>query len=350
MKGAPRPLTASSRPVHAGLMRCAPPHGKVKGGGARGFFSPTTMKRINFTAIALGALAAPLFIVLSAKADLGQLNDGAPVTVIKSTGGRITIHSGEPDGMVRVPGNAPGVQMNRFNVNPQTMGTFCVPRPALFNPRHGTRPLGQQSGGCTPRALPLREGPHGVSITNPGSDLEVGVPNRVELMYVQAGASPVLMERTRGPYIIIGENDVALHSVAGMGWVQTQGNVEVRNPQGNMGVATGAGRITVWSGPQLERAQFFSQSGDIEWTIAGVGGGPYRIVLGSGSARIYVRPGVGANIDATSDAGTVVNMLDPSVAAVSLSRQHALSMTVGGGGAQIIIYSREGNITIAPAP
>jgi len=347
--GLRQPLTVPSRPVHAGLMRCGTPDGKVKGGGTR-FFSSTIMRRINFAAIALGALAAPLFIVLSAKADLAQLNDGGPVTVIKSTGGKITIHSGEPDGLVRVPGNTPGVQMNRFNVNPQTMGTFCVPRPQAFNPRHGSRTFEQQSGGCTPRALPLREGPHGVSITNPGSDLEVGVPNRMELMYVQAGASPVLMERTRGPYIIIGENDVTLRSVAGMGWVQTQGNVEVRNPQGNIGVVTGAGRIAIWSGPQLERAQFFSQSGDIEWTVSGVSTGPYRVNLGSGSARIHVCGGFGASIVATSLGGTVVNMLDPSVANVSFSGPHGLSETVGGGGAQVIVNSREGNITIAPCP
>jgi hypothetical protein len=138
--------------------------------------------------------------------------------------------------------------------------------------------------------------------------------------------------------------------VAGMGWVQTQGNVEVRNPQGNMGVVTGAGRISVWSGTQLERAQFFSQSGDIEWTISGVSTGPYRVQLGSGSARIHVCPGVAASLAATSTGGTVVNMLDPTVANVGFSGPHAVSMTVGGGGAQIIVNSREGNITIAPCP
>ncbi|HEV2908681.1 MAG TPA: hypothetical protein VGX02_05345 [Candidatus Eremiobacteraceae bacterium] len=323
------------------------------------------MKRINFLAIALGVLAAPLAVVLSAKADLAQLNDGAPLTVINSTGGRITVHPGESNGMVRVPNNAPGVQMSRFNVT-QSMGTFCVPRPQEFfgqrpqtisgkprgfrPPPPNPNPNPNANQNCRLTRLPLREGPHGVAINNPGTDLEVSVPSQMELMYIKANASPVLMERTRGPYIIIGQNDVALHGVAGQGYVQTAGNVDARNPAGVLTVATSVGRIVLQSGPALERVQLFSLQGDIEWTIAGVGGGPYRVNLGSGAARLYVRPGIGANIDATSIGGSVVNLLDPSVANVGFSGPHAVAMTVGGGGAQIIVHSQNGSITIAPAP
>jgi hypothetical protein len=349
-------------------MRRGALHGKVEGEGPRGSFARNIMRRINFLAIALGVLAAPLAVVLSAKADLAQLNDGAPLTVINSTGGRITVHPGEPDGLVRVPNNAPGVQMSRFNVNPQTMGSICVPRPQAFSaqrppaafenkrgfhppaPNPNLNPNLNANPNCRVTHLPLREGPHGVAINNPGSDLEVSVPSRFELMYIKANASPVLMERTRGPFIITGQNDVTLHGVAGMGYVQTAGNVDVRNPAGILGVATSVGRISVASGPALERLQLFSQSGDIDWTIAGVGGGPYRLELGSGAARIYVRPGVGANIDATSIGGSVVNLLDPSVASVGFSGPHAVAMTVGGGGAQIVVHSQNGSITIAPAP
>ena len=254
-----RSLTGRSQPVHGALMRQGAPHGKVEGEGTRGSFARIIMRRINFLAIALGVLAAPLAVVLSAKADLAQLNDGAPLTVINSTGGRITVHPGEPDGLVRVPNNA------------------AAQRPQAFENKRGYHPPGQNPNlnpnlnanpNCRVTHLPLREGPHGVAINNPGSDLEVSVPSRFELMYIKANASPVLMERTRGPFIITGQNDVALHGVAGMGYVQTAGNVDVRNPAGILGVATSVGRITIASGPALERLQLYSQSGDIEWTAS----------------------------------------------------------------------------------
>jgi hypothetical protein len=309
------------------------------------------MKRFNFLAMALGAGAAPLLLVLSAKADLAQMNDGAPLIFIKSNGGQITVHPGAPDGMVRVPGNAPGVQMNRFNVNRDAHGKFVLPQIRGA----GVRPF---AGGPRPFNIPqrqftvpnLREGPHGVQIDNPGGDLPVGVPTRFEGMVINAGASPVLMEQTRGPYLIVGQSDVTLHGVAGNGWVRTSGNVEVRNPMGAMGLEeTGAGRISMQSGPALERAVIVSANGDIEWTINGVGGGPYRIRAGTGLVKIFVRAGVGANIDATSTGGSVVSYLDPTVANVTLARPHAVSLIVGGGGAQITVESAYGNVVIAPA-
>ncbi|MBV8082023.1 MAG: hypothetical protein JO293_07445 [Candidatus Eremiobacteraeota bacterium] len=310
------------------------------------------MKRFNHLAIAVAALAAPLLIVLSAKADLAQLNDGAPVVRIQSNGGRILVHPGEPDGVVRIPGNAPGVQMNRFDVPAQA--SVCVPRPQALMPRRGGRPglaPPPPQPACVPHNFNLRPGPHGVAINNPGSDIEVGVPNRTELMYIQGGTSPVTMERTRGPFFITGQNDVILHGVAGAGTVLTLGNIDARNPQGNLTAGTLNGHITLVSNAALDKATLVDRdTGDIDWTIEGVGGGPYRVQSGSGTARLYVRPGVGANITATSLGGTVNNLLDPSIAEVGVSRPHAVSMTVNGGGAQITVNSESGNIVIAPAP
>ena len=310
------------------------------------------MKRFNFLATALGAAAAPLFLVLSAKADLAQMNDGAPLIFIKSNGGQISVHPSEPNGMVRVPGNAPGVQMNRFNVNRETHGKFVLPP---IKGGGGGRPF----GGPRPFNIPqrqfnvpnVRDGPHGVQIDNPGGDLPVGVPNRFEGMVINAGVSPVLMEQTRGPYLIVGQGDVTLHDVGGQGWVRTSGNVEVRGPAGGMGVEqTGAGRVSMQSGSSLERALIVSANGDVDWTFNGVGGGPYRIRAGTGLVKIFVRPGVGANIDATSIGGSVVSYLDPSVANITLARPHAVSLVVGGGGAQITVENAYGNVVIAPAP
>jgi hypothetical protein len=346
-------LTARSQRAHARFMSILAAGGKVKDEGRRSPFTHAFMKRLNLIAIALAVLAAPLVIVLSAKADLAQLNDGAPVTVIKSSGGRIYVHPGEPDGVVRIPGNPAGVQMNRFNVDPQTMSTLCFPRPQAFAVRRGIRGGGAaagNAGGCTPHKLPLREGPHGVTINNPGSDIEVGVPNRVELMYIQGGASPVTIERTRGPFFITGQGDVTLRDVVGQGAVLTQGNIDARNPQGVFTGGSVNGRIALTSGAPLDRAQLYARFGEIDWTIEGLGNGPYRVQTDSATARIFVRPGVGANIDATSDGGTVTNQLPPSAADVGFAGAHAVSLTVNGGGPQITIHSKSGNIIIAPAP
>ena len=325
------------------------------------------MKRVNLLAAVLASAAAPLFIVLSAKADLAQLNDGAPLLLIKSNGGQITVRPGEPDGLVRVPGNAPGVRMDRFNVDRNAFGNVNLPAfhctggqrsvpPAMTrgkvpHPQANVAPA-RPCGG--PVRIPLlnnlREGPHGVAITNPGGDLSVGVPNRFEAMLVNAGASPVLMERTRGPFIIVGDNDIALHGVSGRGWVRsTRGMVDIRNPVGALRIETESGPITLETGPGLNAAQVSSMSGDITWTLEGTGSGPYRVQAGTGTVRILVTHGVAANIDAVSDNGVVVNNLDPSVANVLLSRPHAVSLTVGGGGAQLTVHSTNGTVVIAPA-
>lgn len=331
-------------------------HGKVWDERARGPLTHPFMKRSKIIATALAALAAPLVIMLSAKADLAQSNDGAPVINIKSTGGRIYVHPGEPDGQVRIPGNPVGVQMNRFNVDPQTMGTFCFPRPqSLAATRRGFRPgapapTAGGAAGCTPHKLPLREGPHGVAITNPGSDVELGVPNRYELLHIEAGNSPVLIEHTRGPFFITGQNDVTLHNVAGQGAVLTAGNIDSRNPQGSFVGGSSNGRITVVSGAALEHTQLYDRFGEVDWTIEGLGGGPYRVQTDSAAVHIFVRPGVGANIDATSDGGNVINQLDPSIAGVGFTSPHAVSMAVNGGGAQVTVHSKSGIIIIAPAP
>ena len=339
-----------SRPAHDGFMRCGPPRGTVRvDGRARG--PSTIMKRINLLALALAAAAAPLCIVLSAKADLAQQTGGPPVVTIRSQGGQIIVRSGEPDGIVRVPGNAPGVQMSHFNVNAQEI--------RMVFPGERGQAGGGAHGGRHPYSFPsrpfnvpnLNEGPHGVAIVNPGNDLTVGVPNKTEAMFINAGPSPVTMEQTHGPFVIFGQGDIALHGVQGRGWVRTPaGNIEITNPSGALRLETATGRIVMHSGEALGSADILSQNGDVEWTINGVGGGPYRIRAGNGIVRLFVRPGIGVNIDASSDMGTVVNNLDPGMAEVSLARPHALSLTIGGGGAEITVHSLGATIIVAPAP
>lgn len=338
-------------------MRAQPNEVKVKLIGPPGPLAASIMKRVNVLAVVLASAAAPLCIVLSAKADLAQLNDGAPLLIIKSNGGQINIRPGEPAGMVRVPGNPQGVRMERFSVDRNAFSNVTLPPFQCAGSQHPRGPVprrevGRPCGGPVhvPMLNNLREGPHGVTITNPGTDISVGVPNRFEAMLVNAGASPVVMERTRGPYIIVGDNDVTLRGVAGRGWVRsTRGFVDIRNPIGALRIETESGPITLQTGPALEAAQVSSTSGDITWTLNGTGTGPYRVAAGYGTVRILVRPGVAANIDAVSESGVVVNNLDPSAANVLLARPHAVSLTVGGGGAQITVHSTNGTVIIAPA-
>lgn len=335
-------------------MRRDRPRSKVKAKGTRGSFGSVVMKRKNFFAVALAAAAAPLFIVLSAKADLAQLNDGAPFVVIKSTGGQgqITVRPSEPNGLVRIPGSAPGVRMERFNVN----STERIDWPKIGGGGQcGAAGFRGRFRPCIGGAvhLPLNnlpEGPHGVFVTNPGGDLPIGVPNRFQAMVISAGTSPVLMEQTRGPFFIDGESDITLHGVAGRGLVRTTtGTVSIRNPGGGIRIETASGRILMQSGPALDQAQIGSQQGDIEWTINGVGQGPYRVFAGSGIVKLLVRPGIALNIDAVSTGGTVINDLDPAMATVIFARPHAVSLAVGGGGAQITVQSQSGTVIIAPA-
>ena len=342
---------------------------KVRVTGPAGPLAASFMKRVNLLAVVLASAAAPLCIVLSAKADLAQLNDGAPLLLIKSNGGQITVRPGEPDGMVRIPGNPQGVRMDRFHVDRNSFSSVNLPAfqcpgvrggglPRALTPRASVPSGGARMNGARPCGGPvriplpnnMREGPYGVAITNPGGDLPVGVPNRFEAMLVNAGSSPVLMERTRGPFVIVGDNDVALRGVSGRGWVRsTRGNVDIRNPIGALRVETESGPITLETGQGLNAAQVSSMTGDITWTLEGTGTGPYRVQAGSGTVRILVRPGVAANIDAVSDNGIVVNNLESSLANVLLSRPHAVSLTVGGGGAQLTVHSMNGTVIIAPA-
>jgi hypothetical protein len=333
-------------------MRGRPDARKVRVTEPPGSLAASLMKRVNFFAVALACAAAPLCIVLSAKADLAQLNDGAPLLFIKSSGGQITVRPTEANGMVRIPGNPSGVRMDRFNVD-RNMGSNIV-LPA-FPGQCGGGGLLRRKRPCIggPVRLPLnnlREGPHGVAITNPGGDLSVGVPQRFDAMFVNAGASPVLLEQTRGPFIIVGDNDVTLRGVGPRGWVRTtRGTVDVRNPAGALRVDTQSGSITMQTGPALEAAQVSSVTGDITWTLNGTGTGPYRVMAGSGVVRVLLRPGIAANVDVVSENGSVVNNMDPSVANVLLSRPHAVSLTVGGGGAQLTVHSMSGTVIISPA-
>ena len=345
-------------------MRARPSERKVKATRPLGSPCATTMNRLNLITAVL-AIAASVAVALPASADLSQLNDGAPLLLIKSNGGQLSVRPGEPDGMVRIPGNPQGVRMDRFNVNANTSSSWVLPPLRCAGTMGGGQayarssraafnaPNGRPCGGPVRIPLPrgFREGPHGVAITNPGGDLSVGVPTRFEAMVVNAGSSPVVVERTRGPFIISGDNDVTLRGVTGRGWVRsTRGAVEIRGPAGSMSIDTDSGPITLRTGPAFAAAQVSSTSGDITWTLNGTGTGPYRVSAGGGTVRIFVRPGVSANIDAESENGFVINNLAPAAANVLLSRPHAVSLTVGGGGAQMTVHSVDGIVLIAPAP
>jgi hypothetical protein len=308
------------------------------------------MKRTQLFASLLAAAAAVATVLMCANADLARLTDGPPVLKIHSTGGTITVTQGDFPG-VRVPGNPAGVHISRFLVSRQALGRVVLPR------QIGGR---NTAGGPRGFALPMRnfnvpgirDGAHGVALDNAGGDMNVEVPNRVEAMYIDAGPSPVVLDRVSGPFIVVSDaGDVTLRNVTGHGFVRTiNGNIDVRGTGGNVHIETAFGRVTMQSAGGLDHGDIIDLHGDVDWTFNGVGQGAYRIFSGDGVVRVLLRPNIGATVDAQSDTGSVTNLFDPGAADVRFARPHALSIAVGGGGAQITVHSRGGTVVVAPAP
>ncbi|HXM17513.1 MAG TPA: hypothetical protein VN934_01740 [Candidatus Tumulicola sp.] len=309
------------------------------------------MKHSQILASLLAAAATVTTVLVSANADLARLTDGPPVVTIHSKGsGAITITPGDFGG-VRVPGNPPGVQISRFNVSRQAVGRIVLPRQMGRNrssagPRFFTLP------GRNFNLPGVRDGAHGIALENSGGDMNVEVPNHVEALLINAGASPVTLDRVGGPFVIVSDSgDVTLRNVTGHGLVRTiSGNVDVRGFSGNVHIETAFGRVTMQSSAGLDHAEVVDLRGDVDWTFNGVGAGAYRIFSGQGLVKVTLRPGIGATVDAQSDGGTVTNYFDPSAADIRFLRPHALSLAVGGGGAQITVHSKNGSVVVAPAP
>jgi hypothetical protein len=307
------------------------------------------MQRTKIYAAILGAAAAVASVLFCANADLARLTDGPPVVTINSKGtGTITVTSGDFAG-VRVPGNPAGVQISRFRVTRQQMGRIVLPSQMNATGGGGRRPLMLRARNF---ALPgVRDGAHGVALESAGAGMNVQVPGRVEALLINAGPSPVVLDHVSGPFVIVSDTgDVTLRNVTGRGFIRTtSGNVDIRGATGNVHVETVSGRVTMQSAAGLERAEVVDLQGDVDWTFNGIGAGAYRVFNGQGLVRVTLRPAVGATLDAQSDEGTVANYFDAGQADIRFARPHAVSLSLGGGGAQITVHSRSGTVVVAPA-
>jgi len=296
--------------------------------------------------LAVGTAAALLVsAALPVRADQSALVGAAPVVTIRSTTGTLTISGGEPG--VRVRSAAPNASFGRFVVNSSNRRVQL--------PRTGA--MRRTFGGPQALRLPARRyelpaallGRQGVAIRNPGGDMNVGVPQHVGALFINAGESDVDLSNIRGPYIIQSNGgSVRLHNVAGRGFIRTlNGDIDLTGVGGNVRVETAAGNVTAHPS-MAERAQITTGSGAIDWTFGRVGAGVYRFASSGGLIRIEVQPGIGAFVDAQSDTGTVTNGLDPSFAQVRFSTPHALSLQIGAGGPEITALSKNGSVILVP--
>ena len=294
---------------------------------------------------AWAALASLCFAVTPARGDQMTLAGDLPVVSIKSSGGTVTINGGDPG--VRVHPTTQNVSFNRFIVNGAS--------PAIRIPQ-ATRRTRTFAGWQTLRLPPRRwtipaqlQGRQGFAIGNPGGDMNVFVPRRVGALFVNAGASNVVLNDVRGPYVIqTAGGTVRLHNVAGRGFIRTlSGDIDLTGVGGNVRVETATGNVVAFPSA-ADRAEIVTGRGDITWVFGRMGRGVYRFQSNGGLIKVSMSPQMGAFVDAQSDTGTVSNFFDPSAALVRFVTPHAVSLSVAGGGPEITLYSKTGGVIIGP--
>ncbi|MDQ2817029.1 MAG: DUF4097 domain-containing protein [Candidatus Eremiobacteraeota bacterium] len=266
------------------------------------------------------------------------------LVTIRSSAGTITIQSSDGD-VVRLDSDA--ATLSRFITRPAD-GRVTLPRAR----RRRLTGTGWQSLRLPARVFSIPNvhgGADGVTIVNPGGDMAVWLPRGVRTVFVNAGSGSVIMERMRGAYVIASNGgDVLLRNVFGHGVVRTlDGAVNLIAVGGNVHVETAAGNIVARS-CDVGRADVRTQSGDIDWDFGRIGMGAYHFRSGSGNVRLGLPPDARADVDAESELNSVINSMPAVGAGVRFVSQHALSLTVGGGGPQITATSRRGTVSLGP--
>jgi putative adhesin len=281
-------------------------------------------------ALTLLLTAAATGLPARAFADQAIQTPQAPVVVIHSTSGLVTVTRGDV-GFVRVTGNATATTFQMTSDNQGVM----LPRGMGLPPRRLTLPG-------------VREGTLGVRVENTGGDVTVYVPPRVAAVLVKADDGDAALSDFRGPYIVIANRgSVDLRSLFGFGHVRTTaGHVTMTGVGGNIHVDTTFGSVT-GNGMLAERAEIRTQGGDIEWNFARLSGGPYRFTSGAGNVRVALNGNQAANIDAQSTQGTVVNRF-ARTAKVRFRSPHAMSLSLRGGGPEITAASSSGKVDVGP--
>ena len=286
-----------------------------------------------------------------ARADDVISTQSPPVLTVHSTGGTITLVSGD-EGGVRVT-SAPDMRarVNRFD--PSQMGEAHIMLPEQFvrRPyRHGFRVYHLPARQFT---VPMaRFGTEGVNVENPGGDMSIAVPRRVGAVFINAEAGNVNIQRMHAPFIISATTgEVRMLNVGGRGLIRTTtGNVTLGGVGGDLHVQTVSGAVTVY-GSSANSVDVQSDNGPITYRFARCGTGVYKFRSKEGAITLGFRPSAAAQVDAQSDTGNVQNLFGSatgSAATVSQSSTHALSMAVNGGGPEITVTTTSGDITIEP--
>ncbi|MDQ6781184.1 MAG: DUF4097 domain-containing protein [Candidatus Eremiobacteraeota bacterium] len=271
-----------------------------------------------------------------------------PVVTIHSSGGRVTVNgSAAVAGLQLQPGLA-NVRLSHFALDQTTRSRIMVPatRTRLFG-RHGWRMFQ-----LPPRQFfvpHLNDNNDGIAFENPGGDINLGVPRRVGVLFINADGGDVVLNRVRGPYVITGNPaSVRLQNVVGHGFIRTtSGNIILVGIGGDVHIQTATGRI-IARGSAVETADVVCQSGSIDWRFARLGAGSYRFRSGDAPIRLSFRPGVAALVDFQSDRGSVQNNLDAGIAQARFVSAHAMSIAINGGGPEVTAASAGGDVTITP--
>ncbi|MEV8436540.1 DUF4097 family beta strand repeat-containing protein [Actinosynnema sp. NPDC051121] len=168
------------------------------------------------------------------------------------------------------------------------------------------------------KALPLRAVPLSVTVRAPAgshviakagsADLTVtGAAGRLE---VQTGTGDVTADRAdASSQVNSGSGKLRLGPMLGGLKAKTgSGDIEVSSVGGNTVIYTGTG--DVWLGAVQNDVQVRTGGGDV--TIADAASGRIQLGTGSGDVRVGVRPGVAAQVDLVSTAGSARSDLDVS--------------------------------------
>lgn len=306
-----------------------------------------TLRAFSLIVAIILCLASPVQTPIAARADELIATTSAPVVNIHSTGGTITIVSGD-DGNVHLISPGPNVKFSRFSPNRSPRARVMLPSRQGFaatarGMRHFRMPARQF---FVPGA---QGGTDGISIDNPGGDLSIAIPRRVSALFINAESGGVNIDKLRGPFVIAAnDGNVRLTRVFGRGIVRTlSGNIQLLGVGGDIHVQTASGHI-VARASFAEKADVVSEIGPIDWRFARVGAGAYRFRSTQGPIVLSFRPGVAALVDVQSNSGSVASLFAPGAANVRFSSAHAMSLEVNGGGSEITAASTSGDITIAP--
>lgn len=192
-----------------------------------------------------------------------------------------------------------------------------------------------------PKAMPLRnvplaiivraaEGSH-VAVRSGSANVTVtGAGGRAD---VTTGTGEVRLDRADGAVVVrTGSGPVRLGPVtAGLQLRTGSGDVEIASLAGATTVGTGTGDI--WLGACS--GEVLARSGSGNLSVADAAQGSLDLITGSGEVRIGVRPGVAAEIDLTSSAGTVTSELD--VAAEPPADEVPLRITARTGSGDAVL-------------